>query len=867
MVDGTASQPQAGVAIVTAMFGGVDAIRPQAPQDIEVDWICVTDDPDLEVPAPFRRVVVKPAAADSSRSKWAAANLAAKQYKLTPWTVTDRERVIWIDANMEVTSPSFAREALASLHDGIAVFDHPRRDCIYEEAEACLGPESQGGKYADQPIHGQVAHYRSEGHPQQAGLYACGVVAWDATDTASRTLGERWMAEVERWTVQDQLSLPVVARRLDIEPGIFPCELIEEQWAGHGYIGNRWLRIWPHQQPSPAAAPTPSSPVASAPVEGLGQPQAGVAIVTAMFGGVDAIRPQAPQDIEVDWICVTDDPDLEVPAPFRRVVVKPAAADSSRSKWAAANLAAKQYKLTPWTVTDRERVIWIDANMEVTSPSFAREALASLHDGIAVFDHPRRDCIYEEAEACLGPESQGGKYADQPIHGQVAHYRSEGHPQQAGLYASGVIARDARDTRIRTLGERWMAEVEGWTVRDQLSFPVLLRQLGIEPGTFPMRLIDERYETADYIGNRWLRIWPHLPGKASDLEPTGRPAIAGTLTRVSAFAGTLRSRLRRIGARLARGGARRFGFELVRAGGQIDPASVAIPRGEAEPFSTEEYEVVPKGRFDIVPRNSYSPVPDLDLLPEGIWERRSELGGVELRIGPAIELIETELAPFIAEFDALVTEPGELYLRNENYESVDAELLYAILRARKSRKVLELGSGFTTLLIGEAARRNAADGTVTEHTAYDPFPRAQILGEEPPPPTRFESLPATEVPLDDFRRLEAGDVLFVDTTHTVKLGSDVNYIVLDVLPVLAPGVIVHFHDVFMPWEYPRVWFETMQYYWAEQYLLQAFLAFNDAFEVLVPAQAVARDHPDRLGAVVPSFTSDTRPGALWLTRR
>jgi predicted O-methyltransferase YrrM len=338
-----------------------------------------------------------------------------------------------------------------------------------------------------------------------------------------------------------------------------------------------------------------------------------------------------------------------------------------------------------------------------------------------------------------------------------------------------------------------------------------------------------------------------------------------------ASAATLRSRLRRVGGNLARRGAGRFGFELVRAGeGHNDPTMVEIPRGRTEPFATDDYDVVPKERYDIVLRNYYSPIPDLELLPADIWERRSTLGGVELGVDRAMTLVETELAPFVAELDVPAegpAPPGEFFLRNQNYESVDAELLYAIVRARKPRRVLELGSGYTTLLIGDACRRNAEDGTATEHVAYDPYPRAQILGEAPPPPTRLESVSATEVPLDMFRELQAGDLLFVDTTHTVKLGSDVNYIVLDVLPVLASGVIVHFHDVFLPWEYPRAWFETMQYYWAEQYLLQAFLAFNDTFEVLLPAQALAREQADRLGAVVPSFTPEVRPGAIWLTRR
>jgi predicted O-methyltransferase YrrM len=280
------------------------------------------------------------------------------------------------------------------------------------------------------------------------------------------------------------------------------------------------------------------------------------------------------------------------------------------------------------------------------------------------------------------------------------------------------------------------------------------------------------------------------------------------------------------------------------------------------------------GEYDLVRRSYDSPIPYLDELPEDVFERRSSLaGGIELNVERGIETIESELAPFIAELDFQVegpAPPGTFFLRNQNYQSVDAELLYGMIRARRPRRVIELGSGYTTLLIAMAAQRNAEQGVPTEHIAYDPYPRREILGDLPAS-TRVERVSALDVPLEEFRKLQAGDVLFVDTTHTVKLGSDVNFIVLDILPSLAPGVMVHFHDIFLPWEYPRVWLEEMHYYWGEQYLLQAFLAFNDAFEVLIPAKAIARQYPDRLAAAIPSFdphaTYTVGPAAFWLARR
>jgi Methyltransferase domain len=319
------------------------------------------------------------------------------------------------------------------------------------------------------------------------------------------------------------------------------------------------------------------------------------------------------------------------------------------------------------------------------------------------------------------------------------------------------------------------------------------------------------------------------------------------------------------------------GFDLTRRrapeGADASPVRVpeplTIPVGQTEPFPAAEYEVVPRGGFDIVKRDYYSPIPDLSRLSEDVWMRRSALGGLDLATDLAIEFVERELGPMIAELDVPVQDPGvpgEFFLSNQGFETVDAELLYAMVRALRPRRVIELGSGYTTLLINLASRRNAADGIDTSHEAFDPFPRPHILGDELPAPSTLTPISATEVPLEVFSSLESGDILFVDTTHTVKLASDVNFIILDVLPVLAPGVVVHFHDIFLPWEYPRQWFAEMHWYWAEQYLLQAFLAFNQSFEILVPAHALAREHPDRLASVIRSFTPTAGPASMWLRR-
>jgi hypothetical protein len=223
----------AEVAIVTACAGGYDVPRAQAEQDIDVDWFWFGDGDGPEPPAPWRFELA---------DEYDSPNLTAKSVKCRP--PVDQDHVIWVDANMQITSPSFAREALAARQDGVAAWRHPRRDCIYDEAEASVGAESQGGKYDGQPIAEQVAHYRAEGHPEHGGLWACGTIAYDFTRTCAVIFGEQWFAECQKWSVQDQLSFPVVASRMGINPGVFPVPQIESRWPG--WLANRWLRIHPH---------------------------------------------------------------------------------------------------------------------------------------------------------------------------------------------------------------------------------------------------------------------------------------------------------------------------------------------------------------------------------------------------------------------------------------------------------------------------------------------------------------------------------------------------------------------------------------------------------------------------------------------
>jgi hypothetical protein len=274
----------------------------------------------------------------------------------------------------------------------------------------------------------------------------------------------------------------------------------------------------------------------------------------------------------------------------------------------------------------------------------------------------------------------------------------------------------------------------------------------------------------------------------------------------------------------------------------------------------------------LVRKRFTSPIPVVDELPPDLWEQRSELAGLRFDVEVQLRFIEEHLARYASEFDPPVErprEPDRYFLRNDFYTPPDAQILYAQLRAFRPRQVIELGSGFSSMVIAEAASRNAAAGTPLSHVVVDPYPSAALSHEF----MRSRDVVVEKVErldLSMFESLDDRDVLVVDTSHAVRLGGDVIFVVLDVLPRLKAGVVVHFHDVFLPWHYPRAWYEREEWYWAEQYLLQAFLAFNDQFEVLLGAQLVARERRERLEELLPLATHATSIGqfqSLWLRRR
>ena len=285
-----------------------------------------------------------------------------------------------------------------------------------------------------------------------------------------------------------------------------------------------------------------------------------------------------------------------------------------------------------------------------------------------------------------------------------------------------------------------------------------------------------------------------------------------------------------------------------------------------EPLMRLLFRTLQQIGLHLVRNHFYCPVPDTRRLPEKIWIQNSELVGVKMELEDQLRLLDVVFPDYLDEcnfpgWDTGV--PHEFHFGNWCFEALDAEVLYCFVRHFKPTKVIEVGSGNSTYIIARAAVANSECGVNTEVTAIDPYPN-MVIAKGFPGLTRLITIPVEEVRLDTFQELRQNDLLFIDSSHVVKIGNDVVYEYLEILPRLNPGVLIHIHDIFLPSEYPKEWVIGQHKFWNEQYLLQAFLAFNDSFQVIWASSLMSMIHAEKLEATFPAWKGSYKelPGSV-----
>jgi hypothetical protein len=279
--------------------------------------------------------------------------------------------------------------------------------------------------------------------------------------------------------------------------------------------------------------------------------------------------------------------------------------------------------------------------------------------------------------------------------------------------------------------------------------------------------------------------------------------------------------------------------------------------------------------FHLLRQHYYVPIPQSEDMNNSFQQRNSELVGLEIEEELALKLLREIFPHYLAEFRAIFPihqsskDPRQFYLINSNFMAIDAHVYYAFIRHFKPKRIVEVGAGNSTILAAVACRKNSDEGGVaTNLTGIEPFPRA-CLKHGLPGLSKLIKDKIQNTDMQLFTSLEAGDILFIDSSHVLRSGGDVQVEYCEILPRLAPGVLVHIHDISLPKPYPRVYFEN-QLYFNEQYLLQAFLCFNSRFEVIWPGNYLMVKYPEEMSVAFPEYREMRRfypmsePSSFWM---
>lgn len=266
----------------------------------------------------------------------------------------------------------------------------------------------------------------------------------------------------------------------------------------------------------------------------------------------------------------------------------------------------------------------------------------------------------------------------------------------------------------------------------------------------------------------------------------------------------------------------------------------------------------------ITPVHFYVPIPDTRILGEELFQIDSNLPGIAMNDESQLDLLKKQFPRFQEEYNRIphdaTGDPSAYHFNNEFFGGIDACVLYCMVRHFKPNLIVEVGSGFSTLLSAQAGLKNGN----TKIISIEPYP-SDVLRNGFPGLTQLMTNKVQDTDLQLFERLGPSDILFIDSSHIVQIGSDVNFLFLEVLPRLNPGVIVHIHDIYLPAAGRRDWVMDGIRFWNEQYLLQAFLILNKDFEVLFANHYLAGKYSDDLKTMFPQ-SPYWDGGSFWIRR-
>lgn len=275
------------------------------------------------------------------------------------------------------------------------------------------------------------------------------------------------------------------------------------------------------------------------------------------------------------------------------------------------------------------------------------------------------------------------------------------------------------------------------------------------------------------------------------------------------------------------------------------------------------------------PGHYYSPIPNLDDIKKRrkqIFDSYKEPKGINLHKKEQFELLEQfkhyyKDIPY--DFTNATKTPTRYQVNNIWYKYSDAVMLYCMLRHFKPARIVEAGSGYSSAIMLDV--NDLFLQSKTSITFIDPYPERllSLLNQHDKKQHKVIQKIVQEVDLEIFKQLESNDILFIDSSHISKVGSDLNYILFEILPLLKSGVIIHFHDIFYPFELPEKWVLERKWFWNENYILRAYLTDNDRYEIINFNTYLHQQHTEWFKENMPVclLTDEAGTGGIWLRKK
>lgn len=299
------------------------------------------------------------------------------------------------------------------------------------------------------------------------------------------------------------------------------------------------------------------------------------------------------------------------------------------------------------------------------------------------------------------------------------------------------------------------------------------------------------------------------------------------------------------------------------------------PRVIAEQIvASEEYKRIEARRkpLFVEPGHFYSPIVDVEQVRVRFSQQQPNVAPQSIRIdASAMRSLWRDLLPFLKDipFPDEADPNFRYFFHNPAFGIGDGSILHAMLRLFRPKRLVEVGSGYSSACsIDTIDRYLDIDGDIHVDVSFvEPYPALlrKLLGQDRLSRCTVHATGVQETDMSVFKALDWGDILFIDSTHVMKTGSDVCYELFEVLPALKPGVLIHFHDIFWPFEYGSKWIIDDNRSWNEIYGLRSFLMYNEAFEIVFFNDWFARNEPDLILQDYPSMMNNTG-GSIWLRK-